>query len=83
MLKDASSMKIDFSNSQIEFINFKYTRTLNVEQADIEINFSFSNKRFDLILEGCSKSKYTWLLGVKIRIVIDFKSEIQSRNCCA
>jgi hypothetical protein len=57
---------IDWTQSTLDFTDFKHTKENNIEKADLTINFKFKGVNYKINITNCYKLKDTWLMGSRI-----------------
>lgn len=57
---------IDWSKSQLDYIDYNHTKKDRIESADIFLNFSFKGVNYKIELKDCLKIGDTWLIGEQI-----------------
>lgn len=60
------SSGIDWTKSQLDFIDYNHTKKDKIESADIFLNFSFKGVNYKIELKDCMKIGDTWLIGNQI-----------------
>jgi hypothetical protein len=57
---------IDWSKSQLDYIDYNHNKKEQIESADILLNFSFKGVNYKIELKDCIKIGDTWLIGNQI-----------------
>lgn len=65
--KEASEKSgVDWTQSTLDFTDFKHEKTNNIESADLTLNFKYKGVNYKIYIKNCYKLNDTWLMGNRI-----------------
>jgi hypothetical protein len=74
---------IDWTKTNLDFIDFNYIKKNKIEVADIYLNINFKGVNYEIQLKECIKINNTWLIGNEINWVNNdyyYRNEYSDEN---
>ena len=65
-IENSESAGIDWSNYNLEYIDYKHRNYNKIETADIYLYINFQGGKYKISLNDCSRTESTWLIGDEI-----------------
>ncbi len=65
-IENTESAGIDWSNSGLNYIDYRHLKKNKIETADIYLYFDFKGGKYKIALNDCIKAGNTWFIGNEI-----------------